>query len=75
MTGIVVNQKPGVPREEVRKLRSILHHAKTTGLEAQNREGIPHFEAHIRGKIAYLHMVDPQKAAPLMAELVTVLGG
>jgi hypothetical protein len=75
VTGIVVNHKPGVPREEVRRLRAILHHARTTGLEAQNREGIPHFEAHLRGKIAYLHMVDPRKAAPLMAELAAVLGG
>ncbi|MEO7330215.1 MAG: reverse transcriptase family protein, partial [Minicystis sp.] len=75
VTGIVVNHKPGVPREEVRELRAILHTAKKTGLEAQNRKGIPHFEAHLRGKIAYLHMVDPQKAAPLMAELAAVLAG
>ncbi|MFO0759432.1 MAG: reverse transcriptase family protein [Byssovorax sp.] len=66
VTGIVVNRKPAVPREEVRKLRAILHHARTTGLEAQNREGLPHFEAHIQGKIAYLHMVDPARARPLM---------
>ncbi len=69
VTGIVVNQKLGLPREDVRKLRAILHNAKKTGLEGQNREGLPHFEAHLRGKIAYLHMVDPQKAAPLLAQL------
>jgi len=67
VTGIVVNQKPSVPREEVRTLRAILHHAKTTGLAAQNREGLPHFEAHIAGRIAYVHMVDPARAAPLRA--------
>jgi hypothetical protein len=69
VTGIVVNTKPSVPREEVRVLRSILHHAKTTGLEAQNREGIPYFESHVRGRIAYIHMVDPGRAAPLLAAL------
>ena len=73
VTGIVVNQKPSVPREEVRLLRSILHHAKTTGLEAQNREGIPYFESHVRGRIAYIHMVDPARAEPLLAALASVL--
>ena len=73
VTGIVVNQKPSVPREEVRLLRSILHHAKTTGLEAQNRDGIPYFESHVRGRIAYVHMVDPARAAPLLEALTAVL--
>jgi hypothetical protein len=74
VTGIVVNHKPSVPREEVRLLRSILHHAKTTGLEAQNRAGIPFFESHLRGRIAYVHMVDPGRAAPLFEALAAVLG-
>jgi retron-type reverse transcriptase len=74
VTGIVVNHKPSVPREEVRLLRSILHHAKTTGLEAQNRAGIPYFESHLRGRIAYVHMVDPGRAAPLFEALAAVLG-
>jgi RNA-directed DNA polymerase len=69
VTGIVVNDRLSVPREEVRTLRAILHHAAKTGLAAQNREGVPHFEAHLRGRLAYLHMVDPQKAAPMIAAL------
>ncbi|EYF06432.1 reverse transcriptase family protein [Chondromyces apiculatus] len=69
VTGIVVNDKLGVPRDEVRRLRAILHAAKATGLEAQNREKIPHFEAYLRGKIAYVAMIDPAKAAPLHAAL------
>ncbi|HVY48490.1 MAG TPA: reverse transcriptase family protein [Minicystis sp.] len=69
VTGIVVNERPGVPREEVRRLRAILHAARKTGLEAQNREGRPDFAAHVRGRIAYLHMVDAAKAAPLLAAL------
>ena len=72
VTGIVVNHKPSVPREEVRLLRSILHHAKTTGIEAQNRAGIPYFESHLRGRIAYVHMVDPARAAPLLAALTAL---
>jgi RNA-directed DNA polymerase len=69
VTGIVVNDKIGLDRAHVRRLRAILHAAKKTGLAAQNRENVPNFEAHVRGHIAYLHMVDPKKAAPLLAAL------
>jgi RNA-directed DNA polymerase len=65
VTGIVVNDKLSMPREEVRRLRAILHQAKKTGLEAQNREKIPHFESYLKGKIAYLNMVDPERAMQL----------
>jgi retron-type reverse transcriptase len=69
VTGIVVNDKPGVPREELRRLRAILHRAKTTGLAAQNRDQHPDFTAYLRGKIAYIAMIDPARAAVLGAAL------
>lgn len=69
VTGVVVNDKPGVAREEVRALRAILHRAKTTGLEAQNRAGLPRFAEHVRGRIAYVSMIDPEKGAKLRAAL------
>lgn len=49
VTGIVVNDRAGVPRDVVRRLRAILHKAGKEGLAAQNRENIPHFEAWLRG--------------------------
>jgi retron-type reverse transcriptase len=67
VTGIVVNDKLGVPREELRRLRAILHGAQKTGLAAQNREGRPDFSAWLLGKIAYVAMVDPAKGAALRA--------
>ena len=72
VTGVVVNAKPSLPREELRRLRAILHGAKTTGLVAQNREGVPDFEAWLRGKIAYVSMIDTEKGARLRAELDTL---
>ena len=76
VTGLVVNEpdRLGLPREEVRRLRAILHNAKKTGLAAQNRGGHPDFEAHLRGKIAYLAMVDAPKAARFRAELDALTG-
>ncbi len=74
VTGVVVNERPGVPREEVRRLRAILHAAKKTGLDAQNREGRPHFEAYVRGKIAYVTMVDRARGDKLRDALDALPG-
>ncbi len=65
VTGIVVNERPGVPRKTVRRLRAILHRARFEGLEAQNREGHPHFEDWLCGMLAYIEMVNPDQAEPL----------
>jgi retron-type reverse transcriptase len=69
VTGVVVNEKPGVPRETVRRLRAILHQAKKTGLEAQNREKHPNFRAWLGGMIAYVSMIDAAKGAKLKSQL------
>jgi retron-type reverse transcriptase len=69
VTGIVVNDKPSLPREELRRLRAILHGARATGLAAQNRAGVPDFEAWLRGKIAYVAMIDRAKGEKLLAEM------
>jgi RNA-directed DNA polymerase len=73
VTGIVVNSAPRLAREEVRRLRAILHGARRTGLAAQNREGRPHFEAWLRGKLAYLAMIDPPRGRAMLAELDAIL--
>jgi len=65
VTGIIVNRRLGVPRDEVRRLRAILHRAGKEGLAAQNRENHPHFEMWVEGMLAYISMVNPTQAAPL----------
>src|SRR6185436_6179942 len=72
VTGIVVNKKLSVPRDQVRRLRAILHQAKKTGLEAQNKEKHPNFRAWMSGMFAYVSMVDAAKGAKLRAELEAV---
>jgi retron-type reverse transcriptase len=73
VTGLVVNDKPGAKREEVRRLRAILHRARTEGLEKQNREGRPNFRAWLLGMIAYVGMVRPEVGARLRKELEELL--
>lgn len=75
VTGITVNRddKLTIPRAEVRKLKAILHNAERTGLEAQNRDHRPDFAAHLQGKLAYLSMIDPERARPLIEQLSKIM--
>ncbi len=74
VTGIVVNQRPNVPRRTLRRLRAILHHAKKEGLPAQNHAQLPNFEAWLGGMIAYVHMVNPDQARPLREAMAQITG-
>jgi len=69
VTGLVVNDNPGVPRKLTRRLRAILHRAKAEGLAAQNRRGEPDFRAWLDGMIAYIAMSRPAVAENLRRAL------
>jgi retron-type reverse transcriptase len=73
VTGLVVNDRPGVDRKEVRRLRAILHRARTEGFDRQNHEQRPNFIAWLRGKIAFVAMARPEVGAALLAEFEATL--
>lgn len=75
VTGVTVNQRLSVPRDEVRRLKATLHNCIRHGLASQNRENHPHFAAHLRGRVAWVQMVDPGRGAKLAALLEKALGG
>jgi retron-type reverse transcriptase len=74
VTGLVVNDAPGVPRRYRRELRAILHNARRTGLDAQNLLNHPSFAQHLRGRIAFVRTTHPQLANQLDAELNALMG-
>jgi retron-type reverse transcriptase len=69
VTGLVVNVTPAVPRDIVRRIRAILHRAKSEGLEAQNRDRHPNFRGWLEGTIAYIAMVKPSIAEKFRHQL------
>lgn len=73
VTGIVVNDRPGINRKLVRRIRSILHHAKTEGLESQNREQHSNFRGWITGMISYIEMVNPAQAKKLRDSYLSLI--
>ena len=69
VTGVVVNERTNAPRKLVRRIRAILHQAKTDGLAAQNRESHANFPAWLEGQIGYISMLNPLQGRRLLEDL------
>jgi RNA-directed DNA polymerase len=73
VTGVVVNDKPAVPRDQRRELRAILHNCKKHGWKSQNKGGHENFPAYLRGRVSFACMVDPSTARSLVPALEAAL--
>jgi RNA-directed DNA polymerase len=65
LTGLVVNTRLNCPRRDIDTLRAILTNCARHGPASQNREGLPDFRAHLRGRIAWVRSVNAQKGERL----------
>jgi RNA-directed DNA polymerase len=74
VTGVVVNEKPALPKDERRELRAILHNCQRFGLASQNRGDHPDFAAYLRGRVSFACMVDPSLGPKLWPALERALG-
>ena len=68
VTGVTVNQTLGLSRQERRRLRAAVHRLVT----AQPGRSPTDSPTTLRGKIAYLSMLNAEQAAPLLRRLVGV---
>ena len=66
VTGVVVNNRPNISRREFDRLKATLHNCVKTGPQAQNHQQHPDFKAHLRGRIAFVQQLNPQKGAKLL---------
>lgn len=73
VAGLVVNDKPNIARRVRRRLRAAVH-ARCHG-RTPTWHGRPMSDDELRGWIAYLHIVQPDEAATLRAQLEAALGG
>ena len=58
VTGVIVDRVLGLSRQQRRKIRAMLHHARTRGADAKRR-------AQLAGLLAWVQMLNPQQAAAL----------
>lgn len=69
VTGLVVNERPAIAREEFDRLRAILHNCALFGPTAQNRAGHADFRGYLEGAVAWVCHVQPARGARLRALL------
>ncbi len=62
VTGVVVNQEAGLSRRERRRLRAAIHQLALSSEPPGVKQ-----RQQLAGKLAYLHMLNPAQAAPLIA--------
>ncbi len=72
VTGLIVNDRVSVSRSELRRLRAILHSAKSQGLESQNRDNHPDYRGYLTGLLAYVAATRPALAAEMKRELDSI---
>lgn len=65
LTGIVINRRPGLRRDEFDRLRATLYNCARFGPDSQNRQGLADFRAHLHGRVAHAAWLDPAKATRL----------
>jgi len=70
--GIVVNDRPNLPRDEFDRLKAILHHCVVDGPSSQNRDGHADWRAHLQGRVAWAAQLNAAKAAKLKKLLAQV---
>ena len=70
--GVVVNAHPNVARAEYDRLKAILHNAARHGPAGQNRAGVADFEAHLRGRVAWVASVHPGHGERLRRRLAEI---
>lgn len=73
VTGVTVNERVALSREEKRALRALLHNCAKRGLASQNRNDHADFPAYLRGRVAWASMLEPERAADWKRRLAAAL--
>lgn len=72
VTGIVVNEKLSVSRDDLKRFRAVLHRIETKGLDGAEW-GNGHILQTIQGYANYVKMVNPEKGAPLVEKVKAII--
>lgn len=73
VTGLVVNEKLSVPREDRRRLRAIIHNSRLKGIESQNRDDCAYFLERLEGQVGFVMGVNEGQGQRLRDQLDALL--
>lgn len=66
VTGVVVNVRPNVPRDDFDRLKACLHQSVLHGPASQNKERLADFRSHLLGRIGWVGQFGAARQARLM---------
>ena len=72
VTGIVVNQKPAIERDTLRRFRATLYQIEKDGPEGKQWNGNSNVIDALEGYAHFIRMVDAEKGAPLLQRVRAV---
>lgn len=72
VTGIVVNQRTNVSRDDYDRLKATIHNCVVHGPRSQNHRRLDDFRAHLLGRISWVESLNPQRGAKLRAEFLRI---
>lgn len=67
VTGVVVNQRPNIPRADFDRLKAALTNSARHGPASQNRDNHPNFREHLAGRVSHVASVNPLRGRKLWA--------
>ena len=67
VTGVVVNERINVSRQEFDRLKATLHNCVQHGPQSQNQDDHENFASHLRGRIAHVMQLNANRGAKLMS--------
>jgi retron-type reverse transcriptase len=73
VTGLVVNDKPGVERKTLRRFRALLFQLQREGVAGKRWGNSPDVLSAIEGYANFVYMVDPEKGATLQAQVKEII--
>jgi RNA-directed DNA polymerase len=65
LAGLVTNEGVNIIRADFDRLKATLHNCVRHGPANQNRDNHPHYRLHLEGRVAFVEMLNPAKAARL----------
>jgi hypothetical protein len=65
VTGVVVNKQTNASRRDFDLLKAVLHNCMKKGPSTQNRSNHPNFKEHLRGRVAHVAHIGPERGAKL----------
>lgn len=73
VTGVVINEKLNIPRDEYRRFRALLHNIEANGWKDQHWRHSKNLPLSVKGYISFVRMINPDKGQKFEEQLKRIV--